>query len=118
MLTLETTKKIEIDITKIECKQQYGYQQIYYKVAPIKHRKKRIIVDDIKIWLDTKISDLIAYGNEYTHDNNFMILFVYRYDIGFHTIYFKRKFNQFGETFEIIKEAEALRWVNKYNSLF
>lgn len=118
MLTLQTLKAIKMDITKIECIQTFGYHTTYRKKEFIKHRKKRIIVDGIKIWLDTRISDLIVYGNEYTHENLFNIVFVYRYDIGFHTIYFRRIFNQFGETFEIISEGEAITWSNKYKSLF
>ena len=110
-VNLKELNEIKINIETINCKQTFGYMPSYTKVAPIKHRRRKI--NDYNY--NTKKSKLIYYNNEYIHQNNFTIEFIYMAENG---TFFLRKFANMGEFFDIIDEELVLYYLNKNNSLF
>ena len=104
-------KTLEINIEELKCLQKFGYQTVYYKEENIKHKRKKI--EDYNY--NTKKSQLIYYKNEFTHDNNFSITFIYKADNG---KYFRRIFNSLGEQFELVRESIVLGYINNDKTLF
>lgn len=104
-------KTLNIDIETIQIPQKFGYKTTYTKVAPIKHRRKKI--DGINC--NTKKANLIHIKERYINDNNFDLAFIYYQEKD--DVYFKRIFNHFSESMEIITEDRALSFINN-TSLF
>ena len=109
-MTIEA-KPLAIDITSIKIEQMFGYQQRYQKVAPIKHRRKKI--NDV--WYDTKKSDLIYYTNKYNHCNDFKLIFIYKTKDG---EFFRRTFDSMCEEFTLIRMETAIKYLQEVQSLF
>lgn len=104
-------KKLDILINEIRIPQVFGYINTYTKTDFIKHKRKKI--NDVNY--NTQKMDLIFYKNEYKHDNNFTLTFIYKSD---NDKFIRRTFTQMGETFEIISEATVLVYFNQEKSLF
>ena len=88
----------------------YGHQ--WKRNLPIKNKRKTINGKSY----NTAKSKLIVYDNNYEHENNFTIVFIYQ------TVdneYFKRTFSQMGETaIELVNKDLVLTYLNKNKSLF
>ena len=110
-MATQELKKLDLLITTICIPQVFGYINTYTKKDFIKHKRKKI--NDVNY--NTQKMDLIFYKNNYIHDNNFNLTFIYKAENG---NYMRRSFTQIGETFELIKEQDVLVYFNQEKSLF
>lgn len=108
---LTDLKGIDLDITKIKVPQKFGYQNIYWKTELLKHKRKTINGKSY----DTKKSTLVFYKNDGDYDNQFNVIFIYKFE----NEYFRRMFTRDGEsTLELINEERVLGYINRNKSLF
>ena len=108
---MKEIKEIEMNIEEIVCIQKFGFQTVYYKEENIKHKRKKI--DGFNY--NTKKSKLVFYKNEYTHENNFNICFLYEAENG---NYFRRSFTSMSEEFVLINKSTVVNYLNINKTLF